>query len=103
MGSGFSKMKKQAKMMQDQLADMQKQMNNTKVIGKAGNGLVKITLNGNKEIQALEIHPDCVNPEDIEGLQDLIIAAQKDATRQLEDNSSSGSMENLRNFSFPFS
>lgn len=88
MGSGFSKYKKQAKMMQDQLSKMQEQMKETTVEGSAGGGLVKILLNGEKEIQKIVIDPQCVDPQDVEGLQDLIIAAQKDALSKLEGNAS---------------
>ena len=88
MGSGFSKMKKQARMMQDQLAKMQEEMKKTFVEGISGGGLVKVQMNGEKVIQKIEIHPDCVDPQDIEGLQDLIIAAQKDALKKIPDNTS---------------
>ena len=71
MGSGYSKMKKQAKMFQEQMAKMQEDMQNLEVTGSSGNGLVQITLSGEKEIKKLSINPECVDPEDIEGLQDL--------------------------------
>lgn len=85
MGSGFSKMKKQAKAMQAQFEQMQEDLKNTIVTGTSGNGLVKLKMNGNKELVQIEIQSDCVNKEDIEGLQDLIIAAHKDALSQLEE------------------
>lgn len=85
MGSGFSKMKKQAKQMQAQLEQMQEEMQKKRVLGTAGGELVKITLNGDKEIVDLEIKPECVDPEDIDGLQDLIIGAYKNAAEQLKD------------------
>lgn len=83
MGTGFAKKKKQARMMQDQLKKFQEQMQNSEVTGSAGNGLVTITLSGEHEIKKIVIKPDCVDPEDIEGLQDLIKAAHNDATQQL--------------------
>jgi DNA-binding YbaB/EbfC family protein len=84
MGSGFSKMKKQARMMQDQFGQMRDQLQNTLVEGSAGNGLVTITLNGEKAIKKLTIQPECVNPNDIEGLQDLIIAAFEEAASKIQ-------------------
>jgi nucleoid-associated protein EbfC len=84
MGSGFSKMKKQARMMQDQFSQMRDKLQNTQVEGSAGNGLVTITLSGEKTIKKLVIQPECVNANDIEGLQDLIIAAFEDAASKIE-------------------
>lgn len=83
MGSGFSKMKKQARMMQQQFGQMQHQLKNTLIEGSAGNGLVKIVLDGEKSIKKITIQPECVNPNDIEGLQDLIIAAFEDAAKKV--------------------
>ena len=87
MGSGFSKMKKQAKQMQDQLLKMQKEMEALEVVGSAGNGLVKVTLTGEKELKKIEIQPECVDPSDVEGLQDLIVAAFKNAGDQIQEQS----------------
>lgn len=91
MGSGFLKKKKQAKMMQAQLSSMQekfsKQMDTMEVVGSAGNGLVNITLTGGNELKAIKINPECVDPEDVEGLETLIKAAYEDAMRKLKENS----------------
>lgn len=84
MGSGFSKMKKQAKLMQAQFSQMQDTLQNTQVEGSAGNGLVTVTLTGAKELKKIVIRPECVNPDDIEGLQDLILAAFEEAASKLE-------------------
>jgi DNA-binding YbaB/EbfC family protein len=85
MGSGFSKMKKQAKALQAQFAEMQENLKNTVVEGSSGNGLIKLKMNGNKELLSITISSDCVSKDDIEGLQDLIVAAHSDALKQLED------------------
>lgn len=87
MGSGFSKMKKQAKLMQEQFSQMKDNLQNTLVEGSAGNGLVTVTLNGAKELKKITIRPECVNPEDVEGLQDLIIAAFEEAASKIENQS----------------
>jgi hypothetical protein len=84
MGSGFSKMKKQARLMQEQLSQVQSQMQSTLIEGSAGGGLVTVTLNGSKELKKIAIKPECVNPNDIEGLQDLIIGAFQDAMSKVE-------------------
>ena len=83
MGSGFSKMKKQARMMQQQFSEMREQLSLKTAEGSAGNGLVSVILNGEKELKKIVISPDCVKPDDIEGLQDLIVAAYEDAAKKL--------------------
>jgi len=87
MGSGFSKMKKQARMMQEQFTQMKDNLRNTLVEGSAGSGLVTVTMNGEKELKKIAIKPECVS--DVEGLQDLIIAACEDACAKLESQQSS--------------
>jgi nucleoid-associated protein EbfC len=87
MGSGYSKMKKQAKAMQEQYDRMQEELKNKKIDGSAGNGLVKVIINGEKEILDLKINPDCVDRDDLEGLQDLIIAAVNDAGKKVDEDS----------------
>ncbi len=84
MGSGFSKMKKQAKLMQDQYEQFQQELKKVEEVGTAGGGLVKVSLNGLKEMIKIQIQKECVDPNDIEGLQDLIIAATHDAFAKVE-------------------
>ena len=93
MGSGFSKMKKQARAMQEQYAKMREEMQNKRVTGTSGNGLVTIILDGERNMREIKIKPECVDPEDIEGLEDLISAAYADATSQIEDDE--GDMSSL--------
>ncbi|HSX38310.1 MAG TPA: YbaB/EbfC family nucleoid-associated protein [Chlamydiales bacterium] len=81
MGSGFSKMKKQMRMMQNQMGQMKENLQKTIVEGSAGNGLVTLTLNGEKDLKKITIHPECIS--DLEGLQDLIVAAFEDASQKL--------------------
>lgn len=99
MGSGFSKMKKQAKMMQDQMMQIQSELKNKIIEGSAPNGLVTVTINGEKELKKIKINPSCVDPNDVEGLEDLIIAAHKNAHQKLnsEDNDNL-SLNNLLGF-----
>ena len=86
MGSGFSKMKKQARQMQDQMGQIRENLQKAEAIGTAGNGLVTVTMDGEKSVKKISIKPECVNPNDIEGLQDLIIAAIQDASKKLENS-----------------
>ena len=103
MGSGYSKMKKQAKQFQDQLSKMQEDMQNLEVTGSSGNGLVQITLTGEKEIKNITINPECVDPEDVEGLQDLIQVAFNDAASKIQDNSPTSMLDSLPLGNLPFS
>ena len=82
MGSGFSKMKKQARMMQEQMGQMRNTLQTKQIEGSAGSGLVTVTLNGEKELKKIVIKPECLT--DAEGLQDLIIAAFADAARKVD-------------------
>jgi len=98
MGSGFSKMKKQARMMQEQYEKMREENKKKRVIGTSGNGLVSITLDGERSMTEIKIKPDCVDPQDVEGLEDLIQAAYEAAASQLEDEGAGdlgGMMPNL--------
>ena len=72
---------KQAQKMQQQLAAAQAELAETEVTGTAGGGLVTAVLNGSGELRSLTIDPKAVDPEDVETLQDLIVAAVRDATR----------------------
>lgn len=96
MGSGFAKKKKQAKMFQQQLSQMQEQftekLETLEVTGSAGNGLVQITLSGNSEMKHIRIKPECIDPEDPEGLEMLIKAAYNDASTQLKAQTDASSM-----------
>lgn len=90
MGTGFSKKKKQARLMQEQLTQMQAKMQQAEVTGSAGNGLVTIVLNGDNDLKQIKIKPECVDPEDVEGLQDLIKTAYADAQKQLKSQQMEG-------------
>lgn len=85
MGSGFSKMKKQAKLMEQQFEMMRNERKQQRIVGTSGNGLVTVTIDGEKELLSIAIKPDCVDPQDVEGLQDLILAACSHAYSQVEE------------------
>ena len=78
----IQQMMKQAQQMQERL---QKQMAETRVEGASGGGMVSVTINGLKQIQSLKIDPEVVSKDDVEMLQDLIVAAINDAQRKVED------------------
>jgi len=64
---------------------MKTKMKTTSAVGFFGNGLVTITLNGEHEMTTIKIKPECVDPEDIEGLEDLIKAAYNDGCKKIQD------------------
>ena len=78
----IQKMMQQAQQMQENL---QKQLKQTKVEATAGGGMVTVIMNGVKEIQSLAIDPEVVSRDDVEMLQDLIVAAITDAQRRADD------------------
>ena len=90
-GGGFGgppnmqQLMKQAQKMQQQLEAAQAELAVTEVTGSAGGGLVTATLLGSGELTALTIDPEAVDPDDVETLQDLIVAAVRDASRAAAD------------------
>ena len=78
----IQKMMQQAQQMQENL---QRQLKQTKVEATAGGGMVSVVMNGVKEIQSLTIDPEVVSRDDVEMLQDLIVAAITDAQRRADD------------------
>jgi DNA-binding YbaB/EbfC family protein len=73
----------QAQQMQQQLMEAQQRLINTEVHGKAGGGLVEVTVKGSGEVVAVKIDPKVVDPDDVETLQDLIVGALADASNQV--------------------
>ena len=78
----IQKMMQQAQQMQDNL---QKQLKQATVEATAGGGMVTVVMNGVKEVQSLSIDPEVVSPDDVEMLQDLIVAAVTDAQRRVDE------------------
>jgi DNA-binding YbaB/EbfC family protein len=73
----------QAQQMQQQLMEAQEQLAATEVHGEAGGGLVQVTMKGSGEVIGVSIDPKVVDPDDIETLQDLIVGAVADASKQV--------------------
>ena len=77
----LSQLMKQAQEMQQQLVAAQEELASREVTGTAGGGLVSATMTGDGELTALTISPAAVDPDDLETLQDLVVAAVRDASR----------------------
>ena len=81
-GFDMNALLQQAQQMQEQL---QKQMAELRTEGNAGGGMVTVVVNGAKQVQSLTIDPEVVSKEDVEMLQDLIVAAINDAHRKADE------------------
>ncbi|SDU46813.1 YbaB/EbfC family nucleoid-associated protein [Stappia sp. ES.058] len=80
----FMKMMKQAKQMQEQMGSLQEEIAAVSVEGSAGGGMVSVTMTGKGEMTALKIDPSLVKEEEVEILEDLILAAHQDAKTKSE-------------------
>lgn len=76
---GLGDMMRQVQQMQEKMAEMQKQLGEVTVEGSAGGGVVKVVANGKNEIIKITIDPEVVNKDDVEMLQDLVLAAVNQA------------------------
>ena len=84
-GMNMQQMMKQARKMQEQLAVAQDNLAQTTVEASAGGGMVKVTVNGGMQLESITIDPDAVDPEDVEMLQDMIVAAVNEGIRQITE------------------
>ncbi len=85
MPGNMSNMLKQAQRMQKQMEEKQKELEEQEFSATAGGGVVEITVKGSKTLTAVKIDPDAVDPEDVETLQDLIMAAANEALGKAQE------------------
>ncbi len=81
-GGNMQQLARQAQKLQQQMAEMQAALDAREFEASAGGGMVSVKVNGKKELLALSIKPEAVDPEDVEMLQDLVMAAVNEALRQ---------------------
>ena len=93
-GMNQAAMMKQVQKMQQDMLRMQEEQENKTYSAKAGGGMVTATVNGKHEVVGLEINPEAVDPDDVEMLQDMIIAAVNEAMRAA-DNEAANNMSRL--------
>ena len=84
-GMNQMQMMKQAQKMQQELQKMQEELESAQFSAAAGGGAVTATVSGKRELTELKISPDAVDPEDVEMLQDLVVAAVNEALRKAEE------------------
>ncbi|MDD2372605.1 MAG: YbaB/EbfC family nucleoid-associated protein [Syntrophomonadaceae bacterium] len=84
-GGSMNKMIKQAKQVQEQIVKMQEELKEREVETSAGGGAITVRINGKQELMAIKIKPEAVDPDDIEMLEDLVIAAVNEGIRQSQE------------------
>ena len=104
MPGNMNNLMKQAQRMQRQMEEGQKELEVKEFTATAGGGAVEVKVNGKKEIVSVKLSEEVVDPEDIEMLQDLIVAATNEALRQAEEaaNALMGMMTGGLGGGFPF-
>lgn len=85
MPGNMSNLMKQAQRMQRQMEESQKELESKEFVAKAGGGAVEVTVTGKKEIVKVKLSEEVVDPDDIEMLEDLVMAAANEALRMAED------------------
>ncbi len=88
-GAGnMNAMLQQAQKMQEDMAALQEELDNREYEVSAGGGAVNVKISGKKQILALDIDPEIVDPDDIETLSDILVAAVNEAIKRVEDTNS---------------
>ena len=87
MPGNMSNLMKQAQKMQRQMEEQQKELEAKEFTASAGGGAVEVTVSGKREVLGVKLAEEVVDPEDIEMLQDLIVAAVNEALRKVEEES----------------
>ena len=85
MPGNMNNLMKQAQKMQKQMEEVQKQLEESEVTATAGGGAVEVTISGTKEVTKVKLSEEVVDPDDIEMLEDLIMAATNEALRKIEE------------------
>ena len=81
----MSKFLKQAQQVQQKIARMQEELSDKIIETSAGGGMGKVVMNGSHEVVSVTIDPEVVNPEDVEMLEELVVAALNEARRKIDD------------------
>lgn len=103
MGGGFNmNMIKQAQKMQQDMQKMQEELENKEYTAQAGGGVVSATVSGKHELKSLAIDPEAVDPEDVEMLQDIIVAAVNEAMRTASSDAAASMGQLTGGLNLPF-
>jgi nucleoid-associated protein EbfC len=101
MGNMQGMMKKMQKM-QKEMMQAQEELNAKEFEGTAGGGMVKITMNGQREVLGVNLDPSVVDPEDVEMLEDLIIVATNEALKKVEETTNATMGKFTQGMNLPF-
>ena len=101
MGGNMNNMIKQAQKMQEEMAKLQEELEQKTVEASAGGGAITVTVSGKKEILSIKLSAEVVDPDDIETLEDLIMAATNEAIRKADEMVTSGMSKITGGISMP--
>ena len=101
VGGGMGDMMKQAQKMQADMEAMQAELDERTETVTAGGGAITVTVSGKKEIKEITISPEVVDPDDVEMLQDLVVAAVNEALRKIEEITSGEMAKITGGFNLP--
>ena len=87
-GANMNNMMKQAQRMQQQMMQMQQELEEKEYEATAGGGVVKAVISGKKQVKSITIDPEAVDPDDVEMLEDMVVAAVNEALRKAEEDMS---------------
>ncbi|MBM7650502.1 DNA-binding YbaB/EbfC family protein [Bacillus ectoiniformans] len=95
-------MMKQMQKMQKKMAEAQEELAEKKFEGTAGGGMVTVVLSGQKQVLDIQIKEEVVDPEDVEMLQDLVLAATNDALKKVDDETNQTMGQFTKGMNLPF-
>ncbi|MCR5024487.1 MAG: YbaB/EbfC family nucleoid-associated protein [Lachnospiraceae bacterium] len=87
MPGSMNNMLKQAQRMQRQMEEASKELETKEYTAEVGGGVVAVTVTGKKDLKSVTISPEAVDPDDVETLQDMIVAAANEAMKQADEDS----------------
>ena len=104
MGGGpqnMSAMLKQAQKMQEDMAALQEELDSREYDVKAGGGMVEVKINGKREILSVSINPEIVDPDDVETMEDIIVAAVNEAIKRVDSTNETEMSKITGSFGMP--
>lgn len=104
MGGGPTNQKdamRQAQKMQEMFAQLQADLDEREFKASSGGGMVEVTMNGKKELKSMKINPEIVDKDDVEMLEDIIMAAVNEVIKNVEDTSNEEMNKITGNFNLP--
>ncbi|WP_041427226.1 YbaB/EbfC family nucleoid-associated protein [Syntrophomonas wolfei] len=100
-GGSMNKMIKQAKQVQEKIVKMQEELREREIEASSGGGVVTVKVNGKQELVSIQIKPEAVDPDDLEMLEDLVLAAVNEGIRKSQEMVSSEMAKITGGFNIP--